>query len=282
MKSGLAILLVVLVSSTVRGEDRTVYDDGARHIHDATDPSVDVRNSTQLEVVDPADIALLRVHDTSQLTMAGGQISHIHLLNASAFAFSGGDFAHLNIVGSSRAELHSGIGSHVRAYDDSTLDIYGGDFGFVSAERLHPESNEGNGSVVNIYGGEIGITKTYWPSTMNIFGGNIFGINPLNAGATTNVHGGNIRSFSLNNDTVTNVYGTELALEFREVIHSRRHYTLTGRLEDGSSINANVALPSQAELNLIVVPEPRSLRLPIVLMCAVWTRRMRRRRCESG
>ena len=68
----------------------------------------------------------------------------------------------------------------MRAYNDSMLEVHGGKFDFVTADREHPESDGGDGSVVNIHGGTVGVAKTYWPSTMNIFAGEISAINPLN------------------------------------------------------------------------------------------------------
>jgi hypothetical protein len=262
-----ALLGAFLATFSARANAQT-FSDGGTHTVNGTVTSVDVFNSglnpTTVNIVAPADVSFPSVYDTSILNMSGGMAAHVHSYENSLFNFTGGTFSHLNVHDSSHAELSTGNGSHVRVYDHATAEIHSGSYGFASALGIFLDDNvpaSPPGSVLSIYGGTVGVARASAGGTVNIFGG-AASVNPFGLG-TTNVYGGSITDFTLNADSETNIYGTGFLLTPNGFIHGVPQHILTGTLQNGMPINANVSLPAGAELNLILVPEPASLILAL-------------------
>jgi hypothetical protein len=289
-----------------------VYDDGGSHVIDldasrltVSDPAAG--GMTSVRLIGNSDVAHASMHGQSELQLDSGHISHIHSQDDSELSGIGGDISHVNVRGRSTAIFHGGEISHVRAYDQghvtihggsfshastrgafglsgdeatnapSLIDIYGGTVGSARAER---------GGVLNIYGGAIGGAGAATDGTLNVFGGQISSVNPYNGTSVANVYGGLIGNFSPGPDATVHLFGTGLHVEFKEFIHpaitDSARYRITGRLLDGTPLDATADLPFpdfSGALQFHPIPEPAAIQLAAAGAAAgVLTWRARRKR----
>ncbi|MCA9237745.1 MAG: hypothetical protein KDA44_19865 [Planctomycetales bacterium] len=200
-------------------------------------------------VRDGDDIAFLTVSGNSRAQVEGGHVSHLHFRQAAFGEISGGDQSHVEVHDTATVSVTGGERSHFRAYDATQVKVEGGDFGFLTAF---------DSSRIDIHGGDtsIGVLRARDGGEINLYEGTVGSVNPFPHGVT-NIYGGRfLGRLSLNSDTVTNAYGFDFSLELSGSVFGTPTYRWKGTLRDGTSVDAEVYLPADAEFNFIVVPEP--------------------------
>ncbi len=258
-----SLLIPLLVTTTGQAE---LLDDGRTHEITATFASLEIRDGmtpTSVNVASPGKVSHLTAYDNSIVRNIDGNIPHARLHDSSVFLAEGGSVSHLHVATASEAALSGGIIDHSVAYDTGRISIRGdGHYHFVSAlgtlESRGSESADAP-SQVDIFAGNVGITKAKAGGVVNIHGGSIHSVDQA-AGGTFNIYGGSIRHISLDRNSVTNIYGQELELSVSGFIRDSPVYLLSGFLADGAEAKAEVFhFHSVGSLNLINVPEPSSL-----------------------
>ena len=260
-----SLLIPLLVTTTAKAE---VLDDGQTHEITAEVASLEIRDGmapTSVNVASPGTVSNLIAYDNSVVRNIDGNLSHVRLHDSSVFRAEGGGVTHLHVATASEATLSGGIIDHSAAYDTGRINIRGdGRYHTVSALGTFASRGKETGaapSQVDIFAGDVGITKAKAGGVVNIHGGSIFAIDQA-AGGTFNVYGGSIRQISLDRNSVTNIYGQELELSVSRFIHDSPVYLLSGVLVDGTEATAEVFhFDSVGSLNLINIPEPSSLML---------------------
>jgi hypothetical protein len=220
-----------------------------------SEPYLYIRGAARV-LVEGGHVSFLNLFDGSYGEVTGGDISHLEARQNSSALIQGGVLSHLRAYHSASVELAGGEITHVTAYDDSRIDIRGGGFfNFATAAGADSGSPATSGSsVVNVYGGSVGVLRAQEGGVANMFGGQVSGINPFDG--VTNVRGGTLLSATLNPGTVTNAYGRDFHLELTGHVFGTPEYLWTGVLSDGTPLNAQLTLPAGAILNLIEIPEP--------------------------
>jgi hypothetical protein len=177
------------------------------------------------------------------------------------------------------------IGDNFNVGPDSVITLLSGGTIGANLEVL--------GAELNILGGSVGASLDAFAGTVaNIYGGTIGGSLGAHPGSVVNVLGGSIgsgvRAFD---DSVINFRGTEFFLNGAPIAGiipgipfelATRTGVLSGLLKDGSSISLTLhgtdrqgarLISPNAMLNLMVVPEPGSAVLLVVVFISTFTRR---------
>lgn len=135
--------------------------------------------------------------------------------------------------------MWGGIVANLYSFDSSTVNIYNGEI----IGSIGPFYERGVGSLGN--------------STINIFGGDIFGAGSLDSG-TLNVRGGTI-GFLTASTGLINIYGLNLAISNNGGQYG--YGEVSGNWSDSSSFNISLYANAYDQTVLHEIPEPFSLLL---------------------
>ena len=280
-----AIVTAVMTSAVPLYASSVSFADGGTHTFDGFAESLTARDGagfapTTVRLTAPGDVPHLFAEEHSIVDILGGTVAHLAAKDNVQVGVFNGVISHLTAEGSPHVSVFDGVVSHLRArdnaqvnvfggeishlsaYDHSQVDIHGGTMDYAGAYGTHP-SGPGSPpppSQLTIHGGQVDIVKADFGGMVDIFGGDIFATNPSRSGIM-HIYGGSIDQFTLNPDTYTYVYGSDMVLTPNGLVHDIPQYILTGFLQDGSPLLVDVNLPAGAVLQLITVPEPSALAL---------------------
>jgi len=280
-----ALLLASLFFSTGNRSDAAGVASGVTFdtiISDGEEYSLLSYGGHSRTLVQGGEISFLRFLQNSYGEITGGNQSSVELRNNASALISGGDQSFVNLRDEASALITDGTRSHTNLYDRTYAEVSGGEFSFLTvnaAARADVVGGNFGGLTAQNFGkitvglgdASIGILRSQDGGVVDLYGGVVRSINPLQYGRI-NIYGGTVQNrISLNALTVTNVYVKTYQLDFNRDRSGTPIYDLTGVLGDGSPINVEVSLPTGAELNFIVVPEPTHFGiLALATFCSPW------------
>jgi hypothetical protein len=238
----------------------------------------------------------------ANVSISGGAIGEsFDAFSGSTVLISGGvvgnnfhafDQSVVNISGGS-------VGSNFRAFSGSTINVSGGTVGRgltadnkstinISGGSITTDFVANTGSLINISGGTISNLSARSGSTLNITGGTFVGVLSASGGSLTTISGGNAPTIiGASASSEINVLGTKFVLDGIDITASlsagqpylvtQRDVPFSGLLADGSPFTISLlgfsrtgpSFSPNASLKLVLVPEPASWFLVILLTLVV-------------
>jgi len=222
--------------------DYAIYDD-VRVIAGTNPPTV-------VQLVEPADISNMTVHDDSTVDMTGGGVgAHLQCYDSSTLNVSGGFFGlGLDVHGRGTVNASGGSSELLFAYDDSVVDFSGGFYEIVRASDSASVDIHDDAHVHSLI--------TVGAGTVSISGAEHLG------------------DLSATHTSVITIYGTGFNYPYGEIPDASGR--LTGTLANGDPLDT--AFDINGDASVVLTPEPSALALLSLAVVALPGRLRRKRK----